>query len=183
VTLPRVAERSAFAPFLDDGLRAHARRIGRVEALDHHAREGFGLRGQAAPGQIAVERHVPVQRSAAHRACGFGERIPGTKAPAVERALHAVRGNGPASRAAEQGVRLLCLAVQKLRAQLHGDVEARHAVRPAASADALARFQHQHRLACSRQRVRRGQASGAGADDDYVVAIARAWQAGAASSR
>jgi hypothetical protein len=73
--------------------------------------------------------------------------------------------------------------MQELGAQFHGNVHAGHARRPAASADARARLEHEYRAAGAREFRRGGEPGGAGADDDYIEVVFIAWQARAVSSR
>jgi hypothetical protein len=68
----------------------------------------------------------------------------------------------------EQRMGDLRFTVDELGAELHRDFEARHAARPAAPADAIARFEDQHGAPGTRQLGRGRQAGGTGADDDDI---------------
>ena len=52
-------------------------------------------------------------------------------------------------------------------AELGRHIEACHAARPHAAADALARFEHEHFAPGTHERVRRREAGRSRADDDY----------------
>src|SRR5262249_51726184 len=73
----------------------------------------------------------------------FRERIDAAQPSALEEALLAHRLDGAQSGSLEQRARDLGFAVEELGPELDRDVESGHAPRPAAAADALARFEHQ----------------------------------------
>ena len=73
-------------------------------------------------------------------------------------------------------MRDLRFAVDELGAELDGDLEAGHAARPAAAADAITGLEHEYRAARARELVRRRQAGGAGADHDDIRGLRRGSQ-------
>src|SRR5262249_57946881 len=83
------------------------------------------------------------------------ERVDAAQAPAVEKALLAHRIDRAKSRSLEQSTRDPGFAVDKLGTELDGDRKARHAPRPAAPADPLARLEHQRAAALARELVGR----------------------------
>src|SRR4051812_40633594 len=159
----------AAAPFLDDGFRADAARVGGVEALDHHARQGLRLLRHAPVREELVEGHVLLQLGLADRALRFRECVYAPQAALRKRALLANRVYRAKARLLEKRVGHLRFAVDELGAELDRDLEARHAARPAAAADALARLQHENRFAGAHELVRGGKARRSGADHNYVI--------------
>jgi hypothetical protein len=59
--------------------------------------------------------------------------------------------------------------MNELGAELDRDGQARHAARPAAPADAVARLEDQDRAAGAREHVRGREAGRAGTHHDYIV--------------
>src|SRR2546423_8956906 len=102
------------------------------------------------------------------RTLRFGEGIKGMKAAGVQIALLAHGVDRRDARLAQERLGGFRLAVDEFGAELDRDVEARHAARPAAAADALARFEHYDRASAARKFRRGGEACRAGADDDNV---------------
>ena len=86
----------------------------------------------------------------------------------IEGALLAHGIDGAQPRLPEQRMRDLRIAVEELGAELDGDLQAGHAPRPAAPADALARFEDQRAAAFACELVGRREAGGARADHDDI---------------
>ena len=108
-------------------------------------------------------------RALAHGALRFAEAVRPAQAAVLQEPLLAGGIDCCDAGLAEIGVGRRSFAVDELRAELHRNLEARHAPRPAAAADALARLEDEHGAAGASQLVGRGEAGGTGADDDYVV--------------
>src|SRR5258706_333382 len=87
----------AGAPLLDDRSRAHAARIGGIEAFHHHPRKGPGLRGQPPPREELLERDIAIQCRVAHRTLCLGEGVHRTQAAFDGLALlaHRIHGREP----------------------------------------------------------------------------------------
>ena len=68
----------------------------------------------------------------------------------------------------QERVRCLRLAMDEFGAELDRDAEARQVARPAAPADAIARFEDDDRATRARKRIGRGEAGGACADYEDV---------------
>jgi hypothetical protein len=66
--------------------------------------------------------------------------------------------------------------MDELGAELDGDLQAWHASRPAAPADALARFEDQHATVFACELVGRREAGGARADHDDIRRLRRSSQ-------
>ena len=94
-----------------------------------------------------VEGHILVQLGLAYRALRLRECVHAPQPALREHALLAHGIDRAKARLLEQRERDLGFAVDELRAELDRDLEAGHAPRPAAAADAVARFQHEHGFA------------------------------------
>src|SRR6185436_3981418 len=123
--------------------------------LHHHPGEAF--RSAAGPGarEKLVKGNITLQGGRpARRALRLREGTHAAQAAALEMPLLARRIDRCDARLGEEGTGRRRLAVDELGAELDRDVEAGHAARPAAPADALARLEHEHRAIRTRDRAR-----------------------------
>lgn len=169
----RIPQRVA-GPFGGERARAGARGVRRVEAFRHRARTLplFGRENAAELLEKVIEGHVVrgERGVAVHRRLDVRPgRLARLRLPLLERD---VRADGVDDRAARLGKEAAGdggRAVDELRPELDRHRHTRFPARPDASTEPLAGLQQQHLAAGLRHGGRRGQAGGAGADDDHVA--------------
>jgi hypothetical protein len=115
--------------------------------------------------QKSLERDIALELGAVDGALRVRERIDAAKTPARRLALLTHGIDSDEAGALEERVRYLRFAVDELCAELHRNFEARNAPRPAASADAVTRFEDQHAGAFARELIGRGEPGRARADN------------------
>src|SRR5262245_16017871 len=103
-----------------------------------------------------------------NRALRLHKGVYGTKLAAVEVALLARGVDRRDAGLFEQRVGGGGFAVDELGAELDRNVQAAHAARPAAAAEALARLEHEHRATGVRASGGGREPCRARADDDYI---------------
>jgi hypothetical protein len=174
----RAVRRIRVHPFCAHFLRADARRIRRVEPFDHEAGrcpQVSRQRGTWCAREQRCERYVtPGLRQFAHRHAYTAKRVAALKGAVLLEPVFAARIERDQTGAAQPFESDVRRAVDKLGAQFYWQRHAGLSARPATSADAVARFEQQHRLRRLRQQTGSGKPRCAGADDHHVEGFSAA---------